>query len=306
MGMNDSELVVNCTLCPRHCGVPRGEGFCGAQVGLEVAAVCMHRGEEPPLNPIVNVFFAHCNLQCIYCQNRQISGRTGCAEWNVESVDALADWIASQLSTLNSQLSTPLLGLVTAAHYIYAVPGIIDAVRQRGFTPTVVYNSSGYEDAEALRSLEGLVDIYLPDMKYMDPDLAGRYSHAPDYPEVAAAAIAEMKRQVGSGLKMDDDGIAYRGLLVRHLVLPGHVDNSLRCLDSLDRLGVRNLSLMAQYYPPVESLPAPLDRTVTADEYAQVTEYAESLDFSNIWTQELTAQCNYRPDFTNKDNPFGK
>ena len=148
--------------------------------------------------------------------------------------------------------------------------------------------------------------IYLPDMKYMDSDLAGRYSHAPDYPEVAVAAIAEMKRQVGSGLKMDDDGIAYRGLLVRHLVLPGHVDNSLRCLDSLDRLGVRNLSLMAQYYPPVEGLPAPLDRTVTADEYAQVTEYAESLDFSNIWTQELTAQCNYRPDFTNKDNPFGK
>ena len=296
MGMSD------CTLCPRRCGVPRGEGFCGAHVEPEVASVCVHRGEEPPLNPIINVFFAHCNLQCIYCQNKQISGRLPVASSRL-SVAAIADRIV-QLSTLHSPLSTPLLGFVTAAHYVYCVPDIVEALHQRGFTPTVVYNSSGYESVEALHSLEGVVDVYLPDMKYMDPNLAACYSHAPDYPEVAAAAIAEMKRQVGASLKMDDDGTAYRGLLVRHLVLPGHVDNSLRCLDCLDDLGVRNLSLMAQYYPPVEGLPAPLDRTVTADEYARVSDYAESLCFANIWTQELTAQCNYRPDFTLTGNPF--
>ena len=310
-----------CRLCPRTCGVDRTQatGFCGAASDVEVSAVCVHRGEEPPLNPIVNVFFSHCNLQCIYCQNWQISkveskrtaggspGRAGeGAKWKVESVDSLADRICATFSTFHFPLSTPMLGLVTAAHYADHIPALLDELHRRGFTPTVVYNSSGYESVDTLRSLEGLIDIYLPDFKYSDPQLAQAYSHAPDYPEVATLAIKEMRRQVGGGLKVDGDGHAYRGLVVRHLVLPGAVDNSLRCLDWLADefpFGL-HLSLMAQYFPPRPGLPAPLDRTVTAEEYAAVVAHAEALGLTDGWIQELEARDNYRPDFGKADNPF--
>ena len=302
-------MASGCRLCPRGCGVDRttGGGFCGAADTLEVASVCVHRGEEPPLNPIVNVFFAHCNLQCIYCQNWQISGKGERLKVKGErySTESLADLIVSHLSPLTSHLS-PLLGLVTASHYAHHIPALLDAVHQRGFTPTVVYNSSGYESVETLRSLEGLVDIYLPDFKYMDAGIAKAYSHAPDYPEVASAALREMIRQVGKGLKVDGNGTAYRGLIVRHLVLPGHVDNSLAVLDHLADLvpfGL-HLSLMAQYFPPKPGLPAPLNRSVTADEYAVVVARAEELGLTDGWIQELAARDNYRPDFSITGNPF--
>ncbi len=297
---------MKCSLCPRACNVDRtvGSGFCGATTDLEVAAVVVHRGEEPPLNPIVNLFFAHCNLQCIYCQNWQIS-KTESGKWKVESIESIADRICTMFSTFHFPLSSPMLGFVTAAHYANRIPEILKAVRQRGFTPTVVYNSSGYESVETLRSLEGLVDIYLPDFKYMDAYLARDYSHAPDYPEVAQAALREMRRQVGGGLKIDEDGKAYRGLIVRHLVLPGAVDNSLRCLEWLTDFmpfGL-HLSLMAQYFPPRPGLPHPLDRCITPEEYATVVAHAEKLGLTDGWIQELEARDNYRPDFSN-ENPF--
>ena len=291
----------SCLLCPRKCGVDRSvaTGFCGAASKMEVASVCVHRGEEPPLNPIVNVFFAHCNLQCVYCQNWQISKVEG-GKWNEESVEGLAERICALLPKEDG-----MLGLVTAAHYADRIPELLDAVHRWGFAPTVVYNSGGYESVETLRKLEGLVDVYLPDFKYMDVALAQAYSHAADYPEAAQAAIREMRRQVGGGLKVDDNGRAYRGLIVRHLVLPGAVDNSLRCLEWLADefpLGL-HLSLMAQYYPPRPGLPAPLDRTLTAEEYASVTTRAEALGLTDGWVQELEASDNYRPDFESQ-TPF--
>lgn len=299
-----------CTLCPRRCLADRAAdytGFCGATDSMEVASVCLHRGEEPPLNPIVNVFFAHCNLQCIYCQNWQISGEAG-ARRPGAGVDCeeLAERICALLP-----LSSGLVGLVTAAHYADHLPALVDAIHRRGWTPTVVYNSSGYESAATLRSLEGIVDVYLPDFKYMDSQLAAAYSHAADYPEVATEAIGEMVRQVGTGLKTDDDGKAYRGIIVRHLVLPGHVDNSLAVLDRLASLNSGfsafsslHLSLMAQYFPPRTGLPAPLDRTLTEAEYSRVAAHAEQLGLTNGWIQELAAQDNYRPDFDHRDTPF--
>lgn len=302
MGLDGS-----CHLCPRHCGVRRAEatGFCGATDALEVSSVCVHRGEEPPLNPIVNVFFTHCNLQCIYCQNWQISKGDGLTVVGCRyTVAELAERICRLLPE-----SGGMLGFVTAAHYADRLAAIVDEVRHSGLNPTVVYNSGGYESVETLRSLEGVVDIYLPDLKYMDSDIAARYSHAPDYPEVAAAALKEMKRQVGGGLMTDDDGRAYRGIIVRHLVLPGHTDNSLRCLewlaDNFNPFSL-HLSLMAQYFPPREDLPAPLDRTLTEEEYRTVTDRAAELCLTEGWTQELTAQDNYRPDFTQENNPFEK
>jgi putative pyruvate formate lyase activating enzyme len=219
----------------------------------------------------------------------------------------IAEQIHNQLSTLNYQFSNPLVGFVTAAQYADRIPEIIEALKKRGTAPTVVYNSGGYESVETLRSLEGIVDIYLPDLKYMDSNLAARYSHAPDYPDVAAAALLEMKRQVGGGLKTDNEYQAYRGIIVRHLVLPGEADNSIQCLDWLaDHFDpfTLHLSLMAQYFPPHPNLPQPLNRTLTADEYALVTAHAEKLGFCRGWVQELTSQENYRPDFTRKDSPF--
>ena len=219
----------------------------------------------------------------------------------------MADLIVHHLSLIAPH-SSPLLGFVTAAHYIHYIPHILNAVHQRGLHPVTVYNSSGYESVDSLRTLEGLIDIYLPDLKYMDPQLAYAYSQAADYPEVATAALEEMIRQVGIGLKVDDDGRAYRGLIVRHLVLPGHVDNSFAVLRHLHQLSTTHyplptLSLMAQYYPPFEGLPSPLDRTVTPEEYAAVVARAEELGLTDGWIQEFEAQNNYRPDFS-RQNPF--
>lgn len=298
-----------CTLCPRTCEADRNAaaGFCGAPKDMEIATVCTHRGEEPPLNPIVNIFFAHCNLQCIYCQNWQIShGKNLSAGSERLTADSLAERIVSELPPAATN-ATPLIGFVTAAHYADRLPAIAEAIRRQGLKPVFVYNSSGYESVDTLRSLEGLIDIYLPDLKYMDPLLATAYSFAPDYPTVAAKAMLEMKRQVGSGLKTDDNGTAYRGIIVRHLVLPGAVGNSLCCLDWLaDNFDpfVLHLSLMAQYFPPHPGLPSPLDRTLTAEEYAAVTEHAEALGFTHGWVQDLNARDNYRPDFSRKDSPF--
>ena len=317
-------MGLSCHLCPRNCGIDRSSstGFCGASDALEVSSVCIHRGEEPPLNPIVNIFFPYCNLHCIYCQNWQISGKGEGFNVKAErySADQLADIVCEQLQTPNSKLLTPLVGFVTAAHYAHHIPDIVAAIRTKLSTinyplPTFVYNSSGYESVDTLRSLEGLIDIYLPDFKYMDADLARRYSHAPDYPQVATAALEEMIRQVGIGLKTDDNGIAYRGLIVRHLVLPGHIDNSLRVLDHLAQLSTDlspftshllplHLSLMAQYYPPRPNLPSPLDRCLTAEEYNAVVDHAVSLGLTAGWIQELKASVNYQPDFKQTGNPF--
>ena len=295
-------MTGGCLLCPRRCGVDRNaaRGFCGASTDLEVASVCLHRGEEPPLNPIVNLFFAHCNLHCIYCQNWQISGATS------PTVTVALPNLVDRLCTLLPE-SNGMLGFVTAAHYADRIPEIIEAIHLRGLHPTVVYNSSGYESVDTLRTLEGFVDIYLPDFKYMDSSVAALYSHAPDYPQVATAALSEMIRQVGVGLKVGDDGTAYRGLIVRHLVLPGHIDNSLQVLDHLSQLPTVNcqlpkLSLMAQYYPPRPDLPSPLDRTLTPDEYATVVDRFNKHGFDG-WLQELHSESNYRPDFT-LNNPF--
>ena len=344
------EVGRTCELCPRRCGVPRGEGFCGAPAELQVSSVCLHRGEEPPISGqtgIVNVFFSHCNLQCIYCQNWQISGvesgewraesgerRAESGEWRVESgerrvergewrvesgerrvesgecrvesVEKLAETICDTLSSVPSSNTIPSVGFVTAAHYIDRIPAIVEEIRRRGFSPTFVYNSSGYESVEALQTLDGYIDVYLPDLKYMDADIAARYSHAPDYPQVAVAALLEMRRQVGGGLKMGDDGMAYRGMLVRHLVLPGAVQNAIACLDWLaDNMPFSTgVSLMAQYFPPRPGLPAPLDRRLTQQEYDEAVDYLNRLPFNNVWTQELCSQDNYRPDFSALGNPF--
>ena len=183
---------------------------------------------------------------------------------------------------------------------------IIDAVRRRGFQPVIVYNSNGYDRTETLRALEGWVDVYLPDYKYCDPELAKALSGTAEYPRVAAAALAEMYRQMGNVLHLDDFGMAERGLIVRHLVLPGAVDNSLGVLRFLaSTLSTRlTLSLMAQYQPTEEvSDQPPLNRRLHPEEYRRVVAEMDLLGFENGWIQDCTSATLFNPDF-DRETPF--
>ena len=304
---------MSCQLCPRHCNIDRTgrQGYCHAGDEIEVSAVCRHLGEEPPLvgsRGICNVFFTHCNLQCVYCQNFEISRHPVSPDRvTLRGIEAVADSVCSVLAD-----SENMLGLVSATHYADQIPALIDAVHRRGLHPTVVYNSGGYESVETLRALEPYIAIYLPDYKYSYSDLSARLSQAPDYPQRAAETLCEMYRQKGSSLHTDEAGLAFGGLIVRHLVLPGAVDNSLRCLDWLaENLSTRiHLSLMAQYYPPAIPLDKaavaaddPLRRTLHDDEYQQVVEHMQQLGFYNGWVQPLSASDNYQPHF-NSSTPF--
>ena len=192
--------------------------------------------------------------------------------------------------------------------YSDLVPPIVEGLHQRGLFPTVVYNSNGYDDIETLRRLAPYVDIYLPDYKYSDPRLAARYSNAADYPAVAGRAIRECYDQKGSSLPTDDDGMAFRGLIVRHMVLPGQVRNSIGCLRWLaDNVSTNiHVSLMAQYYPPEGlALPDELNRRLAADEYAAVVDAFYDLGFHRGWVQQLDAADNYKPHFDNETH-FGE
>ncbi len=295
---------MKCTNCPRRCATDRvtSLGFCHAAAEPEAAAICVHHGEEPPISGqrgICNIFFAHCNLQCIYCQNHDISRPTPSpsAPPPFVGVDAIVDRVQQLLPETEN-----IVGFVSPTHYAHAIPAIVDELHRRGLFPTTVYNTGGYDSVDTLRALAPYIDIYLPDFKYSDPALAARYSHAPDYPQVALAALREMYNQKGSALPTDERGMAYRGIIVRHLVLPGQVDNSLGVLDSLADLSTGlHIALMAQYFPPLPGLPDQLGRTLTQDEYDRVTDHFYALGLYRGWVQELDAQACYRPDFSRPD-----
>lgn len=318
-----------CTLCPRKCLADRESnyGFCHAGWQPEVSSICAHKGEEPPISGvkgICNVFFSHCNLQCIFCQNYEISRATVDADKIFfRTLDEVVGFIAEMLPATEN-----MLGLVNASHYVHLVAPLVESLHARGLTPTVVWNSNGYENVTTLRTIAPYIDIYLPDFKYMDADLARRYSNAVDYPAVAQQALREMLCQMGAALHCDEAGLAFRGIIVRHLVLPGQVDNSLRCLDWLaEAMGTNvTISLMAQYYPPEipasgtghsdvashgqvpEAVsqevrlsfqwPDQLWRPVTQQEYDAVTQHFFQLGFRNGFFQELTAKDAFRPDFS--------
>lgn len=298
-----------CRICPRQCGVDRfagPTGFCRTDAGYGLASITLHRGEEPVLGGsrgICNVFFGHCNLRCLYCQNFQISrndSRIRGVEWSLTTV-------VHEITTL-LDTGVDRLGFVSPSHLVPQMAAIIREVRHQGYRPVIVYNSNGYDRVETLRQLEHLVDVYLPDCKYMDPVLAGEWSGAVDYPGVAAAALREMYRQKGNILHLDDNGLAERGLIVRHLVLPGAVANSLEVLRFLaDQLSSRiTLSLMSQYRP-VEAVAEldPLNRRLLPEEYAQVVAEMEQLGFTEGWIQEFASADHYNPDF-DRDSPFGE
>ena len=295
---------MKCNICPRKCNAERAVslGFCNAKPQPEAATICAHLGEEPPLcgqKGICNIFFAHCNLQCIFCQNHAISGATLEPGTTLPfvGIDAIVDQVEKVLKETEN-----MVGFVTPSHYAHCIPDIVEALHSRGLFPTTVYNTSGYDSVETLQMMAPYIDIYLPDFKYMDPALAKKYSHAENYPEVALKALKEMYNQKGSALPTDDNDLAYRGIIIRHLVLPGHIQNSIDVLDAIADISTNlHVALMAQYYPPFNGLPEPLNRTLTEEEYQKVTDHFYNIGLHKGWVQELDSQHCYRPDFTQKN-----
>ena len=291
-------MLKDCHLCPRNCGVDRlagQKGFCGVDAGIMVARAALHMWEEPCISGKEGsgaVFFSGCSLGCAFCQNRTISkGQSG----KVITVEHLAElFLELQGQKANN------INLVTAGHFLPQVRDALILAKEQGLTIPVVYNSSGYEKAEMLRYLEGLVDIYLPDLKYLEADLAGKYSHAKDYPEVAMKALEEMVRQVGMP-EFDERGMMKKGVIVRHLLLPGHVRNSKKVLEYLygtydDQIYI---SLMSQYTPmPAMKDDPQLSRKVTDREYDRLLDHAISLGVTNCFIQEgETAKESFIPEF---------
>ena len=281
----------NCTLCPRGCGADRiaGEqGFCGAPATALVSKVMLHRWEEPVLSPNGKsgaLFFGGCTLRCRYCQNAAISRKpTG------QSMDSAA--LRAVMEDLVAQ-GAENIDLVTPTHFL---PTILPALSPKLPVP-VVYNCGGYESLETLRNLEGKVDIYLPDLKYADPRLGKALSAAPDYFEKATQAIREMYRQVGEPRFEGEKMVS--GVIIRHLILPGFVENSLKVLDWIGEIfapGQVLVSLMRQY-TPMPGMPVPLDRPVNDEEYDAVLSWMYLNDLEGFTQESEAADRAFIPDF---------
>ena len=282
-----------CCLCPRKCGADRPDirGLCGAE-SLRLGRAAPHFYEEPPISGTKGsgtVFFSGCPLSCVFCQNHELSD--GCFGKTV-SVEKLADIMLSLQDT-----GCHNINLVSPTPY---VPDIIKALDIAKLRIPVVYNTSGYERVQTLKALEGYVDVYLPDFKYVSGELAGKYSGAADYPHVAAEALAEMLRQRG-GCEYDGNGIMTRGVIVRHLVLPSHKDESLKVMKFLSENYDKSkflLSLMSQYVPDFKADEyKEIDRRLTKLEYRRVSEYAEALGFEGFFQDFSSQDSVYTPPF---------
>jgi len=298
----------SCDLCPRKCGANRlaGEkGFCALSGDwVPVASFCAHRGEEPVLSGSAGsgtIFFSHCNLGCAYCQNHQISRNTDPQiEYNLT-----LDQVVRRIETVLDQ-GAPALGFVSPSHVIPQVRALIRALGEKGRTPVTVYNTHAYDRVESLKALAPLIRVWLPDLKYMDEALALRLSHAPRYPAVATTAIREMVRQKGLALRLNGEGEIQEGVIVRHLVLPGQVENSKAVLRFLARDISPDItvSIMAQYSPtPHVAGQQGLERGVTQAEYDEVLDEMDFLGLETGWVQELDSKDAYQPDFA-QSHPF--
>ena len=291
------KLLTDCRLCPRNCGADRwkGKGYCGVGAEVKIARAALHMWEEPCISGKEGsgaIFFSGCSLGCDYCQNRSISrGERGKAV----TVEKLAEiMISLQEQNANN------INLVTAGHYAPQTAEALYLAKEKGLRIPVVYNSSGYEKPETLRLLSGLVDVYLPDFKYLSPELSRKYSRAEDYGARAKEALKEMLRQTGSPC-FDERGMIERGVIVRHLLLPGHVEESKRVVEYLYKT-YRNqiyISIMNQYTPmPAMAKDPLLSRRVTKREYDRLVDYALSLGVEQGFIQEgETAKESFIPEF---------
>lgn len=292
---------MKCDLCPRKCLVDRkkGEkGICGQTENLKVARAALHFWEEPCISGDAGsgaVFFSGCPLHCVFCQNENIANGTVGKEISLERlVDIFFELQEKGANNIN---------LVTPGHFVPQIVKALDQARREGLTLPVVYNTSSYETVDTIKMLEGYVDIYLPDFKYMSPVLSKKYSHAPDYAQVAKAAIAEMVRQTGKAVFVngDEDNLILRGTIVRHLTLPGCMEDSMQILKYLHETygDTIYISIMNQFTPlsNLEKYPE-LNRKITDEEYETLVDYAIEMGIENGFIQEGdTAEESFIPAF---------
>jgi putative pyruvate formate lyase activating enzyme len=303
-----NRLLGSCTVCPHDCGNNRLEdkiARCYTGRLPIVSSYTAHFGEEPLLvgtRGVGNIFFGNCNLRCVYCQNHEISQNHRVERRHEVSIDRLAR-IMLELQDRGCHS----VGFVSPSHVVPQIVEALEIAVREGLRLPLIYNTSAFDSVEVLRLLEGIVDIYLPDLKYAEADLAYEFSGIKDYPRFARAAIVEMHRQVGGTLTLGPDGLVRRGLIVRHLVLPNDIAGSKASLRWIrDTLGPGvTISLMAQYFPTHRAGSEPLlSRTVRQGEYERVLEYLDALGMDNGWAQEHASHEYYRPEFERRDLPF--
>ena len=281
------ELLENCNICPHKCNINRNKGKigrCKATNKIKVALYSVHNFEEPCISGEKGsgtVFFSNCNLNCIYCQNYEISQQGRGKEISIEELSDI--FIKQQKRNVEN------INLVTPTSY---VPQIIEAIkiaRKKGLNIPIVYNTNGYENIETIKMLDGYVDIYLPDLKYYYNDIAKKYSKIDNYFEIATKAIKEMEKQIGKTV-IDENGIMKKGIIIRHLVLPNNIENSKKILKWI-RENMNNdtyISVMAQYFPTYKAKEdLELNRKLTKQEWREIEEYIEKLGIENGFIQEL-------------------
>ena len=279
------ELLEKCAICPHNCGINRLNnqiGRCKSKDTVKVALYSTHNFEEPCISGKKGsgtVFFSNCNMNCVFCQNYEISQKGKGKEISIEE---LADIFIKQ-----QEKDVENINLVTPTSY---VPQIIEAIkiaRGNGLKLPIVYNTNGYEKVETLKMLDGFVDIYLPDFKYSDNELGKRLSKVDNYFEIATEALKEMYRQTGKAV-FNDEGIMQRGMIIRHLVLPNHILNSRRVLKWInENMHDVYVSVMAQYFPTYKAKEIDISRKLTKEEYEQIENYLYRLDLENGYIQEL-------------------
>lgn len=284
--MKNMNKYENCLLCPRKCGINRSTGqtgVCGVSSEIKVARAALHYWEEPCISGKRGsgaVFFSGCSLHCVFCQNREISdGKAG----KVISKERLSD-IFMELADKGANN----INLVTPGQYIPDIVWAVNDARSRGMKLPIIYNTSGYENVTELKLLEGIVDVYLPDFKYMDSTLSARYSRAKDYPSVAKQALSEMVRQQPDVVIDDATGLIQKGVIVRQLLLPGHVNDAKAVLKYLydtyhDHVYI---SMMSQFTPIALKNYPEINRTVTKREYERLVNYALEIGITNAFIQE--------------------
>ena len=288
----------NCNICPHRCGVNRMNGKigrCKATDKAKVALASIHNFEEPCIsgkNGSGTVFFSNCNLNCVFCQNYEISQL---GKGKIISIEELANIFIKQ-----QEKNVQNINLVTPTMYIYQIIEAIKIAKDRGLKIPIVYNSNSYENVEALKHLKGYIDIYLPDLKYSDNEIAYKYSNIKNYFESSVKAIKEMYNQVGIPV-IDENGIMKKGLMIRHLVLPNQLQNSKNVLKWINDNIDKNVfvSIMAQYFPTYRAKEFPeISRKLTKKEYNEIEKYLYSLDLENGYIQELGEhEEEYVPEF---------
>lgn len=281
-------MLEKCEICPRECGVNRlkGEiGNCKATDKIEIALVSLHKFEEPCIsgkNGSGTIFFAHCNMHCMFCQNYEISQDTN--KFKIVTIEELAD-----IMLMQQEKGAENINLVTPTMYAIQIKEAIKLAKEKGLKLPIIYNSNGYEKLETIRELKDFIDVYLPDLKYYSNEMAIKYSKTPNYFETATKAIKEMIRQVGMP-KFDERGLIKSGVMVRHLVLPNHMQNTKNILKWVKENLPEDIyiNVMAQYFPTYKAKEdALINRKLTKKEYKQVEEYFYLLGFNNGYMQEL-------------------